>query len=121
VVCGWLWSGWLVSAKETCPRRCNLSVHLRTGGAIPGALLESTLDGLRFDLNTELQSLLRRLSSVEPSPWLSDGLYRAAAAAAASLQQPDYLEQLLPSFHLDQFSSLRSIPAPNRLKPQWFC
>ncbi len=54
------------------------------------------------------------MSSVEPSPWLSDGLYRAVAADA-SAQQSDYLEQLLPSFHLDWFSSLPSLPAPDRL------
>jgi len=55
------------------------------------------------------------VSSVEPSPWLSDGLYRAAAAVASAQQSADYLEQLLPSLHLDQFSSLPSLPAPNRL------
>ncbi len=30
----------------------------------------------------------------------------------ASAQQPDYLEQLPPSFHLDFFSRLQSLPPP---------
>ena len=34
VVCGWLWSAWLVCGKKACPRRCKMSVHFRTGGAI---------------------------------------------------------------------------------------
>jgi len=55
------------------------------------------------------------VSSVDALPWLSDGLYRAAVAVASAQQSADYLEQLLPSFHLDRFSSLPSLPAPNRL------
>ena len=53
------------------------------------------------------------MSSVESAPGLSDDVYHDAASVLA--QQLALLEQLLPSFQLDPFSSPQGLAVPARL------
>ena len=73
-------------------------------------MLQSTLDGLRCDI---LPPTLCRVSFVEPSAWLSDGVHCVAVTYDLATG-PAFLEHLLPSLHHDRFNTQR-LPAPPRL------